>query len=112
MTVFATEFLSLSSLIKHTYIIQLVQISSNDSFSLIKSGHCFTKMSLRTYTFVQKIVNSLTNVLLFFLGKNDSICRKKKCKNIIFVFQGVENSVVKGGNACVEKGFNVQYSVI
>ena len=27
-------------------------------------------------------------------------------------FQRVENSVVKGGNACVENGFNVQYSVI
>ena len=77
----------------------------------MKSAHCFPKMSLGTYTIVQKIVNSLTNVLLFFLGKNESICRKKNVKTI-FVFQRVENSVVKGGNACVEKGFNVQYSVI
>ena len=93
--VIATEFLSLSLLIKHTYLIQLVQISSNGSFSLMKSPHCFLKMSLGTYTIVQKIVSSLTNDLLVFLGKNESICRGKKVKNIIFIFQRVENSVVK-----------------
>ena len=61
MTVNVTEFLFLSSLIKHQ-------------------------------TFV-------------FPRKNESICRKKMSKHNI---QRVENSVVKGGNACVEKGFNVQ----
>ena len=35
---------------------------------------------------------------------------KKKLKYNIR--QGVENSVAKGRNACMEKGFNVQYSII
>ena len=42
-----------------------------------------------------------------------AFAEKKMLKNNrLFVFQSVENSVVKGRNACVEKGFNVQYSVI
>ena len=67
-------------------------------------------MSLGTYTIVQKIVNSLTNVSFFFFPeKNESISRTKSKHNIR---QRVENSVVKGRNACMERGFNVQNSLI
>ena len=43
-----------------------------------------------------------------------AIAGEKMLYNMIdlFVFQRVEKTVVKGRNACVEKGFNVQYSVI
>ena len=67
-------------------------------------------MSLGTYMIVQKIVNSFTNVSFFFFPeKNENISPKKLKHNIR---QRVENSVAKGRNACMEKGFNVQYSVI
>ena len=76
----------------------------------MKSTHCFPKMSLGTYMIVQKIVNSLANVSFFFFPeKNESIPHKKKVKHNCR--ERVENSVAKRRNACMEKGFNVQYSV-
>ena len=44
--------------------------------------------------------------MFLFPRKNQSVSRKK------VIHQRVENSVVKGKNAFVEKAFNVQYSVI
>ena len=73
----------------------------------MKSTHCFPKMSLGTYTIVQKIVNSLTNVS--FSPKKIKAFLEKKFKHNIR--QRVENDVVKGRNACMEKGFNVQNSL-
>ena len=107
MIVIATEFLSLSSLIQRSYIIQLVQISSNGSFSLMKSAHCFPKMSLGTYTIVQKIVNSLRNVLLFFLGKNyffQAFAEKKLLKHNIRLSKGRKYCCKRGKCLC-GKGF-------
>ena len=81
----------------------------------MKSTHCFPKMSLGTYMITQKIVNSLTNVSFFFSPKkNESTphtqTHEKKLKHNLR--ERVENSVAKRRNACMEKGFNVQYSVI
>ena len=45
----------------------------------------------------------------FFPKKMKAFPEKKIKHNIL---QSVENSVVKGRNACMEKGFNVQSSVI
>ena len=79
----------------------------------MKSTHCFPKMSLGTYMIVQKFVNSLTNVSFFFFPeKNESIPPpppKKKVKHNRR--ERVENSWAKRRNVCMEKGFNVQYSV-
>ena len=67
-------------------------------------------MSLEKNMIVQKIVNSLTNLSsFFFLEKWKRFQKKKLIHNIR---QRVENCVVKWRNVCVEKGFNVQYSVI
>ena len=80
--------------------------------------HCFPKMSFGTYMIVQKIVNSLTNVSSFFFPeKNESIPPPPKKKNThtqlnYNLRERVENSVAKRRNTCMEKGFNVQYSVI
>ena len=75
----------------------------------MKYTHCFRKISLETYTIVQKIVNSFTNVSFFPPEKMKAFPEKKLKQNIR---QKVENSVVKGRNACMEKGFNVQNSII
>ena len=75
----------------------------------MKSTHCFPKMSLGTYMIVQKIVNSLANVSFSFSPKKMKASPKKKVKHNCR--ERVENSVAKRRNACMEKGFNVQYSV-
>ena len=46
----------------------------------------------------------------FFPEKMKAFPEKKKSKHNIR--QRVENSVVKGRNACMERGFNVQNSLI
>ena len=83
----------------------------------MKYTHCFPKMSLGTYMIVQKIVNSLTNVSFFFFPEKIKKLKafppppKKKKKVKHNRCERVENSVAKRRNACMEKGFNVQYSV-
>ena len=71
-------------------------------------------MSLGTYMIVQKIVNSLTNVFLFPRKnmKHPPLPPPKKKMLKHNLRERVENSVAKRRNACMEKGFNVHYSVI
>ena len=73
----------------------------------MKSTHCFPKKSLGTYMIVQKIGNSLTHISFFFFREKMKSIPEKKLKHNIR--QRVVNSVVKGRNACVEKGFNAQF---
>ena len=80
MMVIATEFFFLSSLMKYTYITHLVQIPSNDPFSLMKSAHCFPKIPLE-HSILQPYRKLLTLKQAFsfpFPRKNENICQKKK----------------------------------
>ena len=69
----------------------------------MKSTHCFPKISHGTYTILQKIVNSLTNVSFFFFLEKMKAFPEKKLKHNIR--QRVEKSVVKRKKCLCGKGF-------
>ena len=75
MIVIATESLLLSSLIKYTYITHLVQIPSNDPFSLMKSAHCFPNIHLE-----HSITQSCRKLLTLKQAFSFPFPRKKKKK--------------------------------